>query len=512
MPITPTYPGVYIEELPSGVRTITGISTSITAFIGRALRGPVNKAVLIHSFADYERIFGGLWRESSLSYAVQHYFLNGGTDAVIVRVHNGAISATIALPASGQTLTLVAANPGLWGGKLSASVDHNTRNPTDTNLFNLTIEDTTTGAKENFLNISRDSASPRYIEKVLKDESNLARVQVTVPLVRPDVTSSPIRATGGDDGIAITDTEINGNKTDPKTGIYALDAADLINLLCIPPYHYDPSASNSDPSGAVLTAALAYCKKRRAMLLVDPPVGWNDKDDPKDGTSGVEGTAFGLARDENAVLYFPRILSPDPLQENRLAAIAPCGAVAGVIARTDAQRGVWKAPAGIEATLLGASDLSVRLTDPENGELNQIGINCLRIFPGTGRVVWGARTLRGADRLTDQWKYLPVRRLALFIEESLYRGTQWVVFEPNDEPLWAQIRLNIGAFMQNLFRQGAFQGTTPREAYFVKCDKETTTQNDINLGIVNIVVGFAPLKPAEFVIIKLQQMAGQIQA
>jgi phage tail sheath protein FI len=150
------------------------------------------------------------------------------------------------------------------------------------------------------------------------------------------------------------------------------------------------------------------------------------------------------------------------------------------------------------------------LSDGENGQLNPLGINSLRSFPVAGQVVWGARTLRGADSIGDEYKYIPVRRLALFIEETLYRGTQWVVFEPNDEPLWAQIRLNLGAFMQNLFRQGAFQGRSPREAYFVKCDKETTTQNDINLGIVNIVVGFAPLKPAEFVIIKIQQIAGQI--
>jgi phage tail sheath protein FI len=189
----------------------------------------------------------------------------------------------------------------------------------------------------------------------------------------------------------------------------------------------------------------------------------------------------------------------------------PCGAVAGIFARTDAQRGVWKAPAGQEAQIKGVPQLSVSLTDAENGELNQLGINCLRAFPVYGRLVWGSRTLEGADRLASEWKYISVRRMALFIEESLYRGTQWVVFEPNDEPLWAQIRLNVGAFMHNLFRQGAFQGTTPKEAYLVKCDKETTTQNDINQGIVNILVGFAPLKPAEFVFIKIQQLTGQIE-
>ncbi|MDH4273633.1 MAG: phage tail sheath family protein, partial [Gammaproteobacteria bacterium] len=159
-----------------------------------------------------------------------------------------------------------------------------------------------------------------------------------------------------------------------------------------------------------------------------------------------------------------------------------------------------------------AADVNVPLTDNENGDLNPLGINCLRNLPVIGRVIWGARTLRGADRLADQWKYVPIRRLALFIEESLFRGTQWAVFEPNDEPLWAQIRLNLGAFMHGLFRQGAFQGSAPRDAYFVKCDAETTTQTDRNMGVVNIIVGFAPLKPAEFVIIKIQQMAGKIEA
>jgi len=157
----------------------------------------------------------------------------------------------------------------------------------------------------------------------------------------------------------------------------------------------------------------------------------------------------------------------------------------------------------------GVSELKAKLTDGENGILNPLGVNCLRTFPNAGTVVWGARTLQGADSLASEWKYVPVRRTALFLEESLFRGTQWVVFEPNDAPLWAQIRLNVGAFMNNLFRQGAFAGTTPREAFFVKCDAETTTQDDVNLGIVNIVVGFAPLKPAEFVVIRLQQLAGQ---
>jgi len=223
--------------------------------------------------------------------------------------------------------------------------------------------------------------------------------------------------------------------------------------------------------------------------------------------SAITGVA---TRDENAAMFFPRIKLSNPLKDNRIEPFAPAGAVAGVMARTDANRGVWKSPAGLEATLSGVVSLDPNLNDPENGAINQQGVNCLRNFPNTGPIVWGARTLVGSDSLASQWKYLSVRRMALFLEESLYRGMQWVVFEPNDEPLWAQIRLNVGAFMQTLFRQGAFQGASPKDAYFVRCDSSTTTQNDIDLGIVNVVVGFAPLKPAEFVVIKLQQIAGDI--
>ena len=521
MPVTVTYPGVYIEEVPSAVRTITGVSTSITAFIGRARRGPVNQATVIHSFGEFERVFGGLWGQSALGYAVQHYFLNGGATAVIVRVHGGATASTVDF---GGGLTLAAANPGAWGNQLRARVDHDTADPADTTAFNLSVMDLATRIVETHRNVSTSATSARNVTQVLANESALVRVSA-MP-TRPGITPAPaagatpfengptgqlsnaIAGTGGtDDSGALADSAILGSAGPPKTGLNAFDDAEDLNLLCIPPY--STADFSGDASAQVLTAALAYARGRRALLVVDSPASWNDANDPI-GTNGIDSATFGLARNENAALYFPRVRAPDPLQEGRLATFASCGAIAGVIARTDAGRGVWKAPAGLEATLIGVSELSVTLTDPENGQLNPQGINCLRTMPGAGRVVWGARTMRGSDRLADQWKYLPVRRTALYIEESLYRGTQWVVFEPNDEPLWAQIRLNVGAFMHNLFRQGAFQGTTPREAYLVKCDAETTTQNDINLGVVNILVGFAPLKPAEFVIIRIQQLAGQV--
>jgi phage tail sheath protein FI len=295
----------------------------------------------------------------------------------------------------------------------------------------------------------------------------------------------------------------NGAQTN-KIGLYALEQIDLFNLLCVPPY-----SSTSDVEVSLVSAAAAYCDQRRAMLLVDSPSDWKDKSIAKAKFTDTTVDNVGT-RSKNAALFFPRLKQPNPLRDNQIEEFVPCGAVAGIFARTDSQRGVWKAPAGLDATLVGVPQLSVPLTDSENGELNPLGVNCLRTMPAAGRVVWGSRTLQGDDRLASEWKYIPVRRLALFLEESLYRGTQWIVFEPNDDGLWAQIRLNLGAFMHNLFRQGAFQGTTPKDAYFVKCDKETTTQNDINLGIVNIVIGFAPLKPAEFVIIKIQQIAGQI--
>jgi phage tail sheath protein FI len=208
-------------------------------------------------------------------------------------------------------------------------------------------------------------------------------------------------------------------------------------------------------------------------------------------------------------MFFPHVRMRDPLQQNRLDVFVPSGAVAGVIARTDRQRGVWKAPSGLEAGLAGVVEPAVKLSDGETGEISSLGVNCLRSFPAAGCVVWGARTLDGSNRFASEWKYLPVRRLALFLEESLYRGTQWAVFEPNNEALWSRIRLSIDAFMMGLFRQGAFQGKTPREAYLVQCDRQTTTQCDIEQGMVNILVGFAPLKPAEFVLIRIQQKAGQ---
>ena len=542
MPAALTYPGVYIQEVPSGVRTITGVATSITAFVGRASAGPTDEPVMLTSFADFERRFGGLDVASPMSYSVRDFYLNGGSLALIVRVlHEDAHAATIGLddgasPSTG--IVLEASSRGAWGNRLSAAIDHDTdralprTSPPATNdqRFNLTVRYRPRPGRDEFIvetfgSVSTTAGDARYLPLVLERESSYVRVQGAMPAARPpsNVTlAGPLRtvnwvdadAGSGSDGTDIDDRDVIGEQ-DPKTGLYALNRADLFNLLCIPPRIRDTSSLPSNytaTSASVYQAALALCVERRAMLIVDPDPAWasqiaNAINHAIDGRNDLN-LSGSAAR--NAALYFPCVRQVDPLRDSRVDTFVPSGIIAGVIARTDVQRGVWKAPAGLDASLDGVQDLQLNLNDLENGQLNPLGINCLRSMGVNGRIVWGARTLRGADESADEYKYLPVRRLALFLEESLYRGTQWAVFEPNDEPLWAQVRLNVGAFMQGLFRQGAFQGATPRDAYFVKCDRQTTTQNDINLGILNVVVGFAPLKPAEFVVIQIQQMAGQI--
>lgn len=400
-----SHPGVFLEEVEGKVHEIEGVPTSITAFVGRALEGPRHKAVSICSFEEFETIFGGLWVESALGYSVRDFYLNGGTEAIIVRLFH---------PAEGEAYDR---DPSSNGARL--------------------------------------------------DESDF----------------------------------IGEGRAGAREGLYALEQVDIFNLLCIPPY-----LEGGDVDQSVLEEAVAYCEKRRAFLIVDAPSNW------KSASAAKSGLRADISiNSSNAAIYFPRLRQQNPLRENEVEEFAACGAVAGVIARTDRTHGVWKAPAGLEANLNGVDGLSLKLTDEENAELNPLGINCLRTFPSSGHVVWGARTLAGSDAEGSEWKYIPVRRMAIFLEESIDKGTQWAVYEPNDEPLWARLRSSVGKFMQSLFQEGAFQGGTPRDAYFVKCDGETTTQEDIDRGVVNMVVGFAPIRPSEFVTLRIQQRAGRTQ-
>lgn len=403
MSVTVTFPGVFVEEIPSGTVTITGVATSITAFVGRTLTGPT-EPIDCFNYADFTQHFGGRSFDYPLSYAVEDFFQNGGGQAIIVRV----------LPAAGATGTLMA-------------------------------------------------------DDYVGDAAQLNR-----------------------------------------TGIYALDRVDLFNLLCIP---WDQRGK--DLPDVVFRKAAEYCVKRRAMLILDPPGGWIDHAQAGHFDQ-IQPTDLGISGPDlparNCAVYFPRVKKADGEKGGSVEIFPVCGIIAGVMAATDGQVGVWKAPAGITAGIYGILGLEMNLTDDQNGVLNRVGINCLRTFPMTGPVVWGARTLQGADNLLDDYKYIPVRRLALFIEESLHRGTKFAVFEPNDETLWSKLRLAVGAFMADLWRQGAIYGLEASSAYAVACDQTTTTQDDINNGIVNIVVFFAPERPAEFVVLRIQQLAGRTAA
>jgi phage tail sheath protein FI len=515
MPVAVSYPGVYVEEIPSGVRTITGVATSITAFVGWAPKGTVDRAELVLSWSDYDRKFGGLDKRSLLGYAVSHFFANGGQRAYIVRLvtlgsataADNAVSATATLDTK---LTVTAKSPGAWGENYAIITK---KRVDDATRFQLKVVNHKLDPKgvplEVFDNLSMNATDARYVVNVLASDSLLVgAAPVGTPTAPPADTvldangavPAAAKLTGGADGKVLNPNESAfENALQPTSntgGVFHLDRIDLFNLLCV------PGQTNAVP----LANLQKFCRDRRAFLIADSASNASL-------TTLQNGPDTGLTGNDaiNAAFYFPWVTAPDPLQENRAAEFPPCGFIAGLYARTDSSRGVWKAPAGTEASLTGALGAKLMLTNDENGVLNPKAVNCIRNLPVYGTVLWGARTLQGNDERGSEWKYVPVRRTALFVEESLYRALRWVVFEPNDEPLWAQIRLNVGAFMHDLFRQGAFQGKTPQDAYFVKCDKETTTQSDINRGIVNIVVGFAPLKPAEFVILKIQQIAGQIQ-
>ncbi|WP_405874611.1 MULTISPECIES: phage tail sheath family protein [unclassified Streptomyces] len=608
----PTYPGVYVEELPSSTRAVSAVTTSVTAFVGHTRRGPLNEPVRVTGFADFQRRFGGLSAQSPLAYAVHQFFGNGGSVAVIVRVAkagSGKAACVVLESTEGHSesrvLEVHAKEPGVWGNGLRVAVDYDTPDCDET--FNLRVYDAKGDARESFAGLSMDAGSGRYAPTVINAGSRLIRVEA-VGEGRPDpsgTVSKPfghelpdlavdltvkigdverefklydadcdgevpssvaelalllerkLRALpdapgkhafagvevtafgrrvqvvagstdpedvvrflgecandlgleasvnppvfpleGGEDGEAPGPRDLIGSEAD-KTGIQALRGVADVNLLSLPEL---ASYEKTEDALTVVSAAQRLCEERRIFLLVDAPSTWVSVDSARAGLS-----AFDPVRGNHAGLYFPHIQLTDPLT-GRLRAFPPSGAVAGVIARTDSERGVWKAPAGTEAQLVGVHSLTVDLTDRETGLLNPLGVNCLRTFPVTGPLVWGARTLEGSDALDSAWKYVPVRRLALHVEESLQRGLQWVVFEPNDESLWQQIRLSASSYLHTLFRQGAFKGSTPREAYFVKCDSETTTDEDVANGIVNVLVGIAPVRPAEFVVVKIQQTSGQ---
>jgi phage tail sheath protein FI len=517
MPVTLSYPGLYIEELPSSAHTITAAPTSIAVFIGYTHPYKTltfGEAVRVFNFTDYERHFGGLYPigrvDNSVAYAVQQFFLNGGSDAYVIGVEPKLHS-----PAPGD-LPIPIGDLGnmRFTGREPVDPGHlmvvSATNPNTTNdVADITI---TYGSRaETFRNVSlvqtlpSGKPNPDYINTRLNKVSSLVTVDLKLPAVTYG-TYPP--APGNQANVLESPTPAPGafvTNFPDFASVFAtdgsLDKVDIFNLMVIP----------GVADAGVLSQALAFCERKRAFFIMDPPA--NDSADGAGGLTAIETDVPGIPQSTNGALYFPYLTSIDALS-GKVVPQPPSGYVAGIYARTDNTRGVWKAPAGLETTIHNATGVvaSGKLTDSRAGVLNPLGVNCLRTFPGTGTVVFGARTLVTNNPAFEQWRYVPVRRTALFIEQTLLRNLGWVVFEPNDEPLWVAIRTSIEAFMLSLFHQGAFQGSTPSAAFQVKCDSSTTTQTDIDLGIVNILVGFRPLKPAEFVVIKIAQLAGQAQA
>ena len=653
--VTPTYPGVYVQEVSSGVRPITIASTSTTAFVGISTKGSTTEAVRIFSFSEFEKLYGTFRSDSYLAHAVFQYFNNGGSICYIVRVAGtGAAAAEMVMHDRGttlqQTLTLSAASPGVWGNELEIEITNGTSDAA--NEFNLNVyEEGADRPVEAYENLSMLSTASNYVENVI---TNSPYITVSVA-TNTNSTSADARGTSVAAGAATLPADVPATETQLRINIDndgfqdvdltdgvgggAGQAADLAtaanvatalqfvvrdvlskNHSTTPDAAYDsftatqtggvitltsgsqaptssvvvspPSDASTDITGflrlgklrggtetigaAVLrpqantTAVPRYLLGDHATVGAGQPIfsvtagsdgaalandqpyinalsRLDDKPDvslltiPGIASPSLFGDAINYCQQRNlsdcffigdmpeiydtvdeaqafvggispknsyGAVYMPWLTMNDPTgTSSEPVPVPPSGFIAGLYAKTDTLRGVWKAPAGTSAGVAGANGLVASLTNEQQGLLNPTPyhVNVIRDFAASGRVIWGARTITS----DAEWNYVPVRRMAIMLRVSIYNGIQWAVFEPNDEGLWSQLRLNIKAFMMTLYRRGAFQGATPDDAFFVKVDSETTSQADIDAGIVNIQVGFAPLKPAEFVVVSLSQKAGQ---
>ncbi|MFH1217133.1 MAG: phage tail sheath subtilisin-like domain-containing protein [Pseudomonadota bacterium] len=643
-----TYPGVYVEEISSGVKPIEAAGTSTAAFFGVAERGPIGAVKKIFNFTEFQTIYGGFLNGYFLAHAVFQFFNNGGTQCYVGRVASGADTASVTVRDRGgspqNSMTISARSAGGWGNHLMVVVD-STRADDPANDFNMSVfqdnpkPDEPPLLVEAYENLSMNPASSEYVQTVVNTSSKYIQVavntgnsnqiagysqsgpltlggdllggnqrkfkinlsndgyrtvdltsalagadvsvlddirgaiQTTIRAMTPLRESTPANAytvtvtiqntnmlritsgntsagskveiaaaadplenaagalrlgrrnggievygsssmrpqnTAAEDYYYLGDDTVSGavsavqlgsdgtlplNDNDYTSALSWLDTIRDVNLIAVP----------GIGSPAVADAGMNYCSNRPlsdCFYIADM-----DRDDITLEDAAQYRDEINTPNSYGAV-YFPwlKMLDPTGLSSEPIS-VPPSGFAAGLYSRIDARRGVWKTPAGTEAIVGGAVGLVTDLTDVQQGTLNKQkkSVCVIRKFPGSGIVLWGGRTLSS----DPEYKYITVRRMAIMLRVSIYNGIQWTVFEPNDEELWSQIRLNIGSFMMTLFRQGAFQGSTPSQAFFVKCDSETTTQADIDLGIVNVLVGFAPLKPAEFIVVKISQKAGQ---
>jgi uncharacterized protein len=528
------HPGVYVQELPSAVKPIEGVSTSTAAFIGVADKGPIPgkilpngrpaQPVLITSFTEYTRQFGGFRLDSFLTYAVRAFYDNGGRRLYVVRIAPPDVEkATL----KDGPVPAFASNEGAWGNDIWLGIADSSDSNRDN--FKLTVRfGSSDNVVETFDNVTfrRDPLPPNYVCTLVNARSSYIAFSPTADVSTRPANANPKQFSDGKDGTTgaanpIGEAAKPDNSTVTGTGLHALDKVTDVNLIAIP--------GNGKPF--TINEAMAYCKRRPlqdCFFIADVgfiadvrsarlPGTQPDKvitiSDAREfaGPNGFEfdgqRTPLDKSSGDYGAIYYPWIRSNDPIGAgpNPQILLPPSPFLAGIYARIDNSRGVFKAPAGTEAGVVGALAPATTISDTDQDGLNPIQVNAIRTVPAGGIVVWGTRTI-GSDA---SWRYIPVRRMAIFLRVSIYYGIQWAVFEPNDEPLWAALRLNIRAFMLTQFRAGAFQGSKPDDAFFVKCDATTTTQQDIDNGVVNILVGFAPLKPAEFVVLKLSQKINQ---
>ncbi len=496
--------GIYVAVGAGEGESIPMAPTAVAAFVGRARRGPVNFPLTIDSFEDFKRIFGGLWMPSTMSYAVRQFFLNGGEQAVIVRVINGGRHNTIRLPAGKQELVLAALHPGS-GEVLRAAVDYD-QIPENSNSFNLTIQrvrgvgSAIVEDQEIFNRVSTRADSERYVADVLHD-SMLVRVRDGVPTSRPDSTESlgsginrgyVSTVSDGDDGRPLTDNDIIGSERE-QTGLHALVTGPHFNLLCIPPL-----SRNHDLGFAAMRFAAEFSRRNKAMYIVDPPSIWRS---PDDAIAGLGDLGFS---NENAAIFYPRLIMDDEAQGGR-SEFAPCGTVAGLLARTDDAAGPWQGPGLTHAPLRGVRRFADEIDDYECESLVASGINCLRAHGRSIRVLEGDRTLAGADCPAKEWRSLSNRRFAMMIIDSVRDGTGWAAFEQNGPELWQRLQGKVEEFLMRCHALGAFGDLKSNQAWFVKCDRETTTEEDRRKGRVNVVVGIAHNRPSDFLVINISQ-------
>ncbi|HEX5161150.1 MAG TPA: hypothetical protein VFV88_05480 [Steroidobacteraceae bacterium] len=489
---------VLSAEQPGSIRVIARAATNIAAFVGRALKGPVNEPVPIRSFADYTRVFGGLWQPSTMSYAVEQFFENGGRCAVIVRVVNGARPPTLTLPTASGKLIL----RGVGAGSrefLRASVDYDAIEPKETDRFNLVVQRVRTAGSEQiedqeiFRRLSITPGSDRFVADTLLD-SRLVRVQGSVPSERP--TRTPPAASGavigytpsnpdGDDGGPITDYDIIGS-AQSRTGIFALEAAPDINMLCVPPL-----TREHDVGLSTLLVAGRFCREKRALLIVDPPSDWAS------AASALDGMRHWPFRSEDAAMFYPRVVAFDRLR-GRFEMFAPCGVAAGMIARCDESWPVWSAAEGDDAILRPGLRPAWTVSNADRARLINAGINLLQSVRIAPKFAASPRTLASGAAAVSDWRYLSARRLALFVMTSIERGTRWMLFERNAEPTWKLARSQVEAFLESLYAEGAFVGRTGEESYFAVCDERINTFETMRAGKINLAFGFAATKPGEY--------------